>query len=61
MMRAVALERGHGIHHMFDHARTGNLPVLGDMANENNTGTTGLGIANERLSRAAHLRDSARR
>ena len=33
-MRAVALEREHRVDHVLDHARAGDLAVLGDMADE---------------------------
>ena len=61
MMRAVTLEGGHGIDHVLDHARPGDLPVLGDMAHENHRRAAGLGVADQMLGARTHLRDRARR
>jgi hypothetical protein len=34
MVAAFALEREHGVDHVLDDARSGDLPVLGDVADE---------------------------
>ena len=36
--RAVALEREHGVDHVLDHARAGDLAVLGDVADQDDRG-----------------------
>ena len=46
---------------MLDHARAGDLPVLGDVADQHQRRAGFLGVANERLRRAAHLRHRAGR
>ncbi len=61
MMAAVAFEGGDGVDHVFDHARPGDLPVLGDMADQDHAGARKLGEADQGLRRAAHLRHGARR
>ena len=40
---------------MLDHARAGDLAVLGDMADQDHAGAGELGEADQRLRRAAHL------
>ena len=60
-MRAFALERQHRVDHVLDHARSCDLAVLGDMADQNDGGAGTLGKTDERLRRAAHLRDRAGR
>ena len=60
-MRAFALEREHGVDHVLDHARAGDLAVLGDVADQNDGGARALGVADQRLRRAAHLRHRAGR
>ncbi len=59
-MRAFALEREHCIDHMFDNTRTCNLPVLGDMANQDDCGTSFLRKADQGLGASPHLRDRPR-
>ena len=56
MVGAVALEARHGIDHVLDDARTGDLPVLGDVADKDQCRPAGLGEADQALGRAAHLR-----
>ena len=58
-MRAVAFEREHRVDHVLDHARAGDLAVLGDVADQDDRGAGALGEADQRLRRAAHLRDRA--
>ena len=60
-MRAFALEGEHRIDHVLDHARAGDLAVLGDMADQDDGRARALGEADQRLRRAAHLRDRAGR
>ena len=57
--RAFALKGDDRIDHMLDDAGSGDLPVLGDMADENDGGARRLGVADQRLRRAAHLRHRA--
>ena len=61
MVGAITLEARHGVDHVFHDARTGDLPVLGDMADEDQCRAAGLGVADQALGRAAHLRDRAGR
>ena len=61
MMAAVALEGGDGVDHVLDHARPGDLPVLGDMADQDHAGAGKLGEADQGLSGAAHLGHRTRR
>ena len=61
MVAAIALERHHRVDHVLDHARTGDLAVLGDVADEDDDGAGGLGEADQRLRAAAHLRHRAGR
>ena len=56
---AVPLEGDDRIDHMLDHAGAGDLAVLGHMAHENHRRAAGLGVADQRLRRAAHLGDRA--
>ena len=61
LMRAFALERQHRVDHVLDHARAGDLAVLGDVADQDDGGAGALGEADQRLRGAAHLRDGAGR
>ena len=54
-MRAFALERQHRVDHVLDHAGAGDLAVLGDVADQDDGRAGVLGVADERLRRAAHL------
>ena len=56
-MRAVALEREHRVDHMLDHARAGDLAVLGHVPDQQQSRAARLGEADQRLRRAAHLAD----
>ena len=58
---AVALEVEHGVDHVLDHLGAGDLPVLGDVADEHEGGALRLGVADERLRGGAHLADRAGR
>ena len=61
LVRAFALEREHRIDHVLDHARAGDLAVLGDVADQDDGRARALGEADQRLRRAAHLRHRAGR
>ncbi len=61
LVRAFALERQHGVDHVLDHAGAGDLAVLGDVADEDDGRAGVLGVADQRLRRAAHLRHRAGR
>ena len=50
-----------GVDHVLDDAGAGDLAVLGDVADQDHAGAGGLGVADERLRRSAHLRDGSRR
>ena len=58
-MAPLALEVDHGIHHVLEHARPGDLPLLGDVADQHDGGPGRLGVADHRLRRGAHLGDRA--
>ena len=60
-MRAFALEREHRVDHVLDHARAGDLAVLGDVADQDHGRAGALGEADQRLRGAAHLRNGAGR
>ncbi|CUX29170.1 hypothetical protein AGR7B_Cc50034 [Agrobacterium deltaense RV3] len=59
VMSAVAFEIKHGIDHVLDHARTGNLAFLGDMADEHHGRAGLLGETDHRLHAGTHLRHRA--
>ncbi len=61
VMAAVALEIEHGVDHVLDDARAGDLAILGDVADEHDGGTRLLGKADHRLHAGAHLGDGAGR
>ena len=61
LVRAFALEGEHGVDHVLDHAGARDLPVFGDMADQDDGRARALGIADERLRAAAHLRHRAGR
>ena len=50
-MRTFAFEGQHGIDHMFDNARAGDLPVLGHVADEDDRRAGFFGKPDERLRR----------
>ena len=52
LVRAFALEGEHGIDHVLDHARAGDLAVLGDVADQDDGGAGALGEADQRLRRS---------
>ena len=49
LVRAFALEREHRVDHVLDHARAGDLAVLGDVADQDDGGAGALGEADQRL------------
>ena len=61
MMAALALEIENRIDEMLDLLGTGDLTILGDMADEQQRRAAGLGIAHQIERCRAHLRDGARR
>ena len=61
LVRAFALEREHGVDHVLDHARAGDLAVLGDVADQDDGRARALGEADQRLRAGAHLGDGAGR
>ena len=61
MLAGVAFEIEHRVDHVLDHARAGDLAVLGDVADQHDRGAARLGVADQRLRRGAHLRDRAGR
>ena len=60
-MAAFAFERQYGVDHMFQHAGSGNRPVLRNMTNEHQRCAAFLGKADKLLRRRANLADGARR
>ncbi len=58
-MAAFTFEAQHRIDHMFEHARTGDGAVLGDMPDQDQGGAAILGVADQFLCRCAHLADRA--
>ena len=61
MVAAFALEIEHGVDHVLDHARAGDLALLGDMADQDDGRAGRFGIADQRLGGGANLGDGARR
>ncbi len=59
ILPAIALEIEHGIDHMLEHARPGDLSILGDMANEDEGKPALFGRADEFMRAGAHLGDGA--
>ncbi len=55
MVAALALEIEHRVDHVLDHARTGDLAVLGDVADKDDGRAARLGVADKRLGGGAHL------
>ena len=53
---ALPFEGQHRVDHVLDDARPGDLPVLGDVADEDDDRAGGLGEADQRLRRATDLR-----
>ena len=56
---AVALEVEHRVDHVLDHLGTGDLAVLGDVADQQQRAALRLGVAHQRLRGGAHLADGA--
>ena len=61
LVAALALEAQHRVDHMLEHARAGDVAVLGDMADEHHRGPVLLGEADQLLRRGADLADRAGR
>ena len=57
----IALEIQHRVDHVFEHARPGDLPFLGDVTDQQHRGAAGLGEAHQFRRALAQLRDGARR
>ena len=55
LMAALALEIEHGVDHVLEHARAGDMPFLGDMADQDDAEAAPLGEADQLLRRGAHL------
>ena len=60
-MPAFTLEGNHRIDHVLHNPGAGDLPILGDMPDEDQAGPAGFCEADQRLRRAAHLRHRAGR
>ena len=54
-MAALALEVEHGVDHVLDHARAGDLAVLGDVADQDDGGAAALGEGGELVRGGADL------
>ena len=61
LVAALALEIEHGVDHVLDHARAGDLAVLGDMADEDDRDAAALGEGDELVGGGADLGDGAGR
>ena len=61
LVATLALEVEHGVDHVLEHARAGDLTVLGDMADQQQGTAALLGEADQRLGGGAQLGDGARR
>ena len=61
LVAALALEVEHGVDHVLDDARAGDLAVLGDVADEDDRGAAALGEGDELVGGGADLGDRARR
>ena len=61
LVAALALEIEHGVDHVLEHARAGDLAVLGDVADQHQDEAALLGEADQLGRGAAHLRDGAGR
>ena len=61
VVAAFALEIEHGVDHVLDDARAGDLAFLGDVADQHDRRARRFGVADHRLRRGAHLRHRARR
>ena len=60
-MRSVAFEGKDGVDHVFDDAGSGDLAVLGDMADKQQRGSARFGEADKRLRGPANLAHRSRR
>ena len=61
LVAALALEIEHGVDHVLEHARAGDLAVLGDVADQQQGAAALLGEADQRLGGGAQLGDGAGR
>ena len=61
LVAALALEVEHGVDHVLEHARAGDLPVLGDVADQQEGAAALLGEADQGLGGGAQLGDRAGR
>ncbi len=59
LVAALAFEVEHGIDHVFEHARAGDVALLGDMPDQYQDKAPPLGHPYQLLRRAAHLADAA--
>ena len=59
LVAALALEVEHGVDHVLDDARAGDLAVLGDVADEDDRGAAALGEGDELVGGGADLGDRA--
>ena len=61
LVAALAFKIEHGINHVLEDARAGQLPVLGHMADQYQRAARQFGIADQFLRRCPHLRNRTRR
>ena len=61
LVAALALEVEHGVDHVLDHARAGDLALLGDVADQDHRDAAALGEGGELVRAGADLGDRARR
>ena len=54
-MRAFAFEAHHHVDHVFEHARSGDTAILGDVADQHQSHAVFLGVADQLERAAAHL------
>ena len=59
LMAALAFEAQHRVDHMLEHARAGDRPVFGDMADQDHRRSMLLGEAHQLLRRGADLADGS--
>ncbi len=60
-MKTVAFEVEHCVDHVLEHARPGNRPFLGHMANEKDRDVARLGVAHQSGGALPNLADAAGR
>ena len=61
LVAALALEVEHGVDHVLEHARAGDLAVLGDVADQHHGDAARLAKADQLVGGGAHLGDRAGR